>query len=162
MAALPFFLAMLLTASAAHKAMARDRLAGAAALLVGTGAQAGSLLLIAAGAVEGVAACCLLAPPLREAGALIAALLWGGYATLLWRRRGQSLDCGCDWVARERPVGSAQIARPLLLAALALVVAASPPAAFTLDAPFAAAALLALYLAAAELLAIPQPAWRKH
>jgi hypothetical protein len=64
-------------------------------------------------------------------------------------------------VAREKPVDWPLIARPALLALLALVVSTLPAAAFTLDAPFAAAGLLALYLGASELLAIPHPRWRK-
>jgi hypothetical protein len=39
-------------------------------------------------------------------------------------------------------------------------IALVPAAPFTLDAPFAAAGLLALYLGASELLAIPAPHWR--
>lgn len=162
MAALSLFLAMLLGASAVHKAVGRERLAVVAARLAGARAQAGLLLLIVAGVVEAVAALCLLIPPLRPAGAMVATLLWLVYAGALWRRRGQSLDCGCDWVARERPVGMAQIARPALLALLALLALVMPSFAFTFDAPFAAAGLLALYLAATELLAIPQPSWRNR
>jgi uncharacterized membrane protein HdeD (DUF308 family) len=47
-----------------------------------------------------------------------------------------------------------------VLSLLAGAVALLPPAPFTLDAPFAAAGLLALYLGASELLAIPSPHWR--
>lgn len=161
MAALPLFLGLLLAASAVHKAVDRDRMAAAAARLAGTGAGSGPLLLILSGAVEAIAALCIAMPTLRTAGALIAAVLWLAYAAALARRHGQSLDCGCDLVARERPVGLAHILRPAALALLALFVAGWPQPAFTLDAPFAAAGLLALYLAAAELFAIPQPSWRK-
>jgi uncharacterized membrane protein YphA (DoxX/SURF4 family) len=161
MAALTLFLALLLGASALHKALDHRRLAIAAARLAGVTGQAGPLLLIVASVAETMAALCLLVPPLRLAGAGIAVLLWLAYALLLLRRRGEALDCGCDLVARERPVGLSQIARPVLLLLLALVVALAPQGPFTLDTPFAAIGFLALWFGAAELLAIPQPIWRK-
>ncbi|KQN04682.1 hypothetical protein ASE85_06675 [Sphingobium sp. Leaf26] len=162
MAALPLFLALLLGGSALHKALDRRRLGGAAERLAGTPLSTGPLLLIAAGVAEGTAALCLLLAPLRLVGALVALLLWALYAMLLLRRRGQSLDCGCDLVARERPVGAGQIARPALLAGLAALTALLPPTPFTLDAPFAAAGFLALWLGAAEILVIPRPVWRNN
>ena len=162
MAALVLFLTLLLGTSALHKAVDRQRLGVAAARLAGAKPSTGPLLLIAAGVAEGTAALCLLIAPLRPAGALIALLVWALYAVLLLRRRGQSLDCGCDLVARERPVGRFQIARPGLLAGLAALVALLPEESFTLDAPFAAAGFLALWFGAAEILAIPQPVWRKN
>lgn len=160
MAALVLFCAALLAASALHKVLARERLAEAAARLVGVGAVPGQLLLVLAGSLEVVAAACLLAPPLRVIGALIAAAVWAAYALALARRRGQTLDCGCDLAARAKPVGSGQILRAAGLVLLAGIVALLPQAPFTLDAPFAAAGLLALYLGASELLAIPAPHWR--
>lgn len=162
MAALPLFLALLLSVSALHKAADRRRLATAAARLAGVSASAGPLLLIAAGVTEAVAALCLSIAPLRPAGAAMALLLWTLYALLLLRRRGEALDCGCDLIARERPVGWVQIARPALLAGLAALTVLIPQGPFTLDMPFAAAGFLALWFGAAELLAIPRPAWRKN
>jgi uncharacterized membrane protein YphA (DoxX/SURF4 family) len=162
MAALSLFLAMLLGVSALHKAIDRKRLGTAAARLMGATAPAGPLLLIAGGVAETTASLCLLIGPLRSVGAIIALLLWALYALLLLRRRGQSLDCGCDLVAREQPVGWVQIARPALLAGLAALVILLPQPPFTLDAPFAAAGFLALWFGAAELFAIPQPVWRKN
>lgn len=162
MAALPLFLTLLLGTSALHKAVDRQRLSGAAMRLAGTPASTGPLLLIAAGVAEGTAALCLLLAPLRPAGACIALLLWTLYTLLLLRRRGQSLDCGCDLVARERPIGWVQIARPALLASLAALATLLPPTPFTLDAPFAAAGFLALWFGAAEILAIPRPVWRNN
>ena len=102
----------------------------------------------------------LLVTSLRAPAALAAALLWAGYALALARRRGETLDCGCDLAARARPVTGWLIVRPAALAGLAILVSTLPAAAMTLDAPFAAAGLLALYLGASELLAIPRPAWR--
>ena len=154
------FLALLLAGSALHKGLAHERLAIAAARLAGTRQTSGPLLL-AAGGIEAVAAACLLIGPLQGTGALIAAALWLGYALALFRRRGETLDCGCDLVAREKPVTTAQVARPALLALAAGLVSTLPAAAFGIETPFAAAGLCALYLGISELLAIPQPAWRK-
>lgn len=158
MAALALFLALLLGLSAAHKLVARAELAPVAARLAGTSAALGPMLLAAAATIEALAALALLLPPLRSAGALGAALLWAGYALALWRRRGETLDCGCDLVRRARPVTMIAWARPLMLAALALALVPAPAASFTLETPFAALALLSLWLAAAELAALQS--WR--
>jgi hypothetical protein len=160
MAALTVFCALLLAASALHKANARERLATATARLAGTGALGGQLLLIVAGTAELTAAACLLIAPLHMAGALIAAVLWAVYGLALARRRGETLDCGCDLAARAKPVTWALVLRAAVLSLLAGAVALLPAAPFTLEAPFAAAGLLALYLAGTELLAIPSPHWR--
>ena len=154
------FLALLLAGSALHKAIARDRLAPVAAKLAGAHGQ-GLLLLIVAGTIELVAAMCLMIAPLHQTGAVLATVVWLAYAGALLRQRGKTLDCGCDLVAREKPVDWPLIARPAVLAVLALFVSTLPVAAFGIDTPFAAAGLLALYLAGSELLAIPHPRWRK-
>lgn len=160
MAALVLFCALLLAASALHKATACERLARATAKLAGTGALGGQMLLIAAGTVEIVAAACLVIPSLRMTGALIAAALWAGYALALARRRGETLDCGCYLATRAKPVTWALVLRSAGLALLAGGVAKLPYAMLTIDAPFAAAGLLALYIGASELLAIPAPQWK--
>lgn len=162
MNALSLFLALVLGGSALHKTLDRPRLATAAARLVGARSSHGLLLLVAAGGVEAIAALCLLLPALRPTGGLLAAGLWALYGFALARRRGETLDCGCDLVARERPVAAWQIVRAFALAALATLVSVLPETAFSLDAPFAAAAFLALYLAASELSAIPHPRWRSR
>jgi len=160
MAALILFCAALLAASALQKATARDRMAAATAKLAGTGALAGQLLLIVAGTIEVVAATCLLIEPLRLAGAVIAAALWAGYGLVLARHHGQTLDCGCDLAARAKPVTWALVLRSSALSLLVGSIALLPAGPFMLDAPFAAAGLLALYVGASELLAIPSPQWK--
>jgi hypothetical protein len=162
MAALYIFLAMLLGMSALQKGVDRQRLLSAAARLSGIPAPLGLLPLIVAGVAETIAALCLLIAPFRLVGAIIALVIWMIYAIALLRRYGQSLDCGCDLVARERVIGWSQIARPSVLAVLAGVTILAPQTSFTLDTPFAAAGILALWLGASELLAIPQPAWRNN
>lgn len=160
MAPVALFLALLLVGSAVHKAVAQDRLASVASRLTGLRAQ-GITVLILAGTLEAVAAVCLVLPDLRNAGSLLAAAVWSAYAGALLRHRGETLDCGCDLVVREKPVDWPVIARPAVLAAMAAFVSALPAAPIGIDAPFAAAGLLALYLAASELLAIPHARWRK-
>jgi uncharacterized membrane protein YphA (DoxX/SURF4 family) len=156
MAALTLFLAALLGISALHKLLARERLSAVAARLAGVAVPSGVLLLALAAALEALAALALTIAPLRSSAALAAAALWSGYGAALWRQRGKVLDCGCDLVAREKPVDGIAIARPLLLAALAVAVALAPASGWTLDAPFAALALLALWFAAGELHSIPK------
>ena len=160
MSALILFCALLLAASALHKVTARERLVAATARLAGAGALGGQLLLIVAGTAEIVAAACLLTAPLRVAGALIAAAVWAAYAIALARHNGETLDCGCDLAARSKPVTWALVLRSAALALLAGAIALSPDAPLSLDAPFAAAGLLALYLGVSELLAIPVPHWK--
>jgi hypothetical protein len=154
MAPLTLFLALLLGLSAGHKLVARDSLAPVAARLVGVATPLGPVLLFAAAGIEALSALALLAAPMPIGGTM-AALLWSAYALALWRRRARRFDCGCDFVRRERRVGTTAIARPVLLAGLALVQLAVPFT-WTPDAPFAALALLALWFAAAELSALPQ------
>lgn len=145
------FLALVLAGSAVHKALARERLSLSAARLVDGTPFIGTLALAFAGMMELMAALALMIAPLRMMGALLAMMIWGSYALALLRRRGETLDCGCDLFSREHPVGWFAVLRPVVLAAVALVAVNLPDAGWTVDTPFVAAALLALYLAAAEL-----------
>lgn len=153
--ALSLFLAALLAVSALHKLMARERLAGVAARLARSAPALGLPLLLGAAAIESLAALAVMVPQLHQGGALAAALLWLGYGAALASRHGQSLDCGCDLFAHERPVDRFAIARPFALALLAALLAVLPVSPFTPDAPFAALAFLALWFAAGELAALP-------
>ena len=159
MAELALFLALLLAVSAGHKIVAHQRLGEAAARLAGVPQSLGPVVSNAAAAVELAAALALLFPGTRPIGALIAAVLWSGYALLLARRIGSRLDCGCSLKRSEKPITALHPARAGLLAAFAVLVAFVPATPATLLTPFAAAALLALYFAADELIAIPRPAW---
>ena len=159
MAELALFLALLLAVSAGHKIVAHQRLGEAVARLAGLPQSLGPVVSNAAAAVEFAAALALLFPGTRPIGAGIAAAIWFAYALLLARRIGSRLDCGCSLKRSEKPITALHPARASLLAASAGLVAVLPPAASTLLTPFAAAALLALYFAADELLAIPRPAW---
>lgn len=159
MQAVLLFLALLLALSAAHKLAAPQRMGEAAARLAGAPSSLGPALAFAAAGIEGTAALALLLEPTRLGGAVAAAVLWSGYGVLLFIRRGQTLDCGCDLARRSKRVGWQAIVRPLLLAALALCAVLPPfDLAWRIDTPFAALALLALWFAAAELGAISIPA----
>lgn len=160
MSALPVFLALVLAIAAVHKLAKRDRLATATSRLTGLPLSSASLVSQAAAAVEGLAALALLFAETRTLGGTIAATLWLGYAILLSRRFGQSLDCGCSLGQREKPVSAALVARAFGLSGLALIAAFAPHEAFSVETPFAALGFLALYLALDELLALPRPAWR--
>lgn len=162
MRALALFLALVLALSAAHKAQSPDRLATATGRLAGVSGPMATVLMVLAGGIEAVAALCLVLPGGTMAGALIAAGLWAAYGFALWWRRGETLDCGCDLVARPHPVGLPQILRPLVLAAFALALGLIPlPSSDTLAIDVMAAfGALALYLATLELMAIPRPRWR--
>ena len=148
------FLALLLTVSAGHKLIDRERLAPVAARLASTPTLLGPTLLFAAAAAEALAALALCAGP-PFLGAALAASLWAIYTLALWHKRGETLDCGCDFIRRERPVGAWAIARPAMLAALAGIIMLLPRAAWSVETPFAACALLSLWLAASELSALP-------
>lgn len=160
MAALSLFLVLVLLSAAAHKVIARDRLALVTARLLGLPVPVASLALLLAAVLEGLAALAILIPATAPGGLIGAAILWMLYAAALLRRRGATLDCGCDFAAREKPVGTVTIARPALLAVLAAACAFAPPSGLTAEAPFAAAALLALWFAASELAALPAQAHR--
>jgi hypothetical protein len=160
MAALALFFALLLLGAAGQKAMQRDRLTHAVARLAGAKLPAAMLLLVIATVLEAVSALALLVPATRVGGAAGAALIWAIYAVALLRRRGAVLDCGCDFAAREKPVGAVTILRPALLGAAAIACALAPPTGWTAETPFAAAALITLWFAASELAALPAPQHR--
>ena len=160
MRAIALFLALVLALSAAHKVQSPDRLATATGRLAGVTGPLATVLMVLAGGIEAVAALCLALPGATSAGGVIAAGLWAAYGFALWRRRGETLDCGCDLVARPHPVGLPQVLRPLVLAGLALVMGALPASDSLPIDVLAAFGALALYLAALEILAIPHPRWR--
>jgi hypothetical protein len=153
---LALFLAAILLAAAAHKLVARDRLAAAAARLTGVAPALGQPLSFAAAAVEAGAGLALLVPAARPAGALVAALLWTAYAVLLLRahRAGRAFDCGCSFGARPKVATLFPAQRAAVLALLAIAVGLLPAAMPAVLDPFAALAFFALYLAAGELAAV--------
>jgi Methylamine utilisation protein MauE len=120
------FQAMLLAASAVHKAARwthsrnlMHQFAGVPGVLAGTSLGVATAVELAAGAQ-------LLVPAFRTTGAVLAALIWTLYVALIVRAIVQGrrdVDCGCSFGPTSRPLGSYQIARNLVLAALALFIA---------------------------------------
>lgn len=153
------FLALVLAAAAVHKLVARDRVAAAAAGLIGVPLRLGLPLSIAAATVEGLAAASILVPATRQAGALAATALWCLYATLLLAKTSRSagpFDCGCSFGPPRRGAGQRLAAvQPFLLAGLALVVAIRASQQLEIEPVFAALAFFGLYLAAGEFAALP-------
>lgn len=151
-----------LAAAAIHKLVQQQRLARATSKLLGIGLPVGGVLSLAAAATEALAAAAILSPAGRVAGATLAATLWLAYAAALAAARVRDVaqfDCGCSFGARARPIDALALARPLLLAALAILVATSPsePSDIGIFAAFAALAFFTLSLAAGELAALPSP-----
>jgi len=125
-AQMAMFQAMLLAASAVHKAVrwthsrnVMRQFAGVPAVFAGSSLGVATALELAAGAL-------LLVPAYRMTGAVLAALIWTLYVALIVRAVVQGrrdVDCGCSFGPTSRPLGSFQITRNLALAALAVFIA---------------------------------------
>jgi hypothetical protein len=159
LAQLAAFLAVLLIASAAHKASSWRRTWHVVQSFAGVPRPAASIALVGACFIELSAGLLLLLPGERRAGAALAAMILGLYLALVVRavveRRG-AVDCGCSFSAGARRLGAFEIARNAALLAAALLLCALAPA-IALPAAsqlLAACALLALYGAADQLSAL--------
>ena len=155
------FQAMLLAASAVHKAArwthSRNlmrQFAGVPRVLAASSLGAATTVELAAGAL-------LVVPAHRMTGAVLAALIWTLYVVLIVRAIVQGrrdVDCGCSFGPTSRPLGSFQIARNLVLAALAVFVAwvSAFPGAVALPGThiLGGLALLALYGALDQVMAL--------
>jgi hypothetical protein len=155
------FQAMLLAASALHKAArwthsrtVLRQFAGVPAVLAGASLGAATAAELAAGAL-------LMLPAWRTTGAVLAALIWVLYLALMVRAIAEGrrdVDCGCSFGPASRPLGWFQIGRNLVLAALAAFVAWE--SAFAATAPtqgtfvLGGLALLALYGALDQVMAL--------
>lgn len=157
MYALALLLALVLGSAAAHKLIARPRLARATGRLLRVNESLALPAMLAAAAVEAAAAIALLIPATQSLGALIALMLWLGYAVALHlahRRGDDSFDCGCNFGTSRKGIDRFTRLRPVGLGLLAMLVILYPGAPDVI-APFAALALFIMYLAAAELAALP-------
>jgi hypothetical protein len=154
MAEISLFLALVLVIAAGHKLLDRERLATSAAALTGAPQAMGATISLAAAAYEAATALCLIFPATRTVGTILAALVWLAYGAALWRRLGSTLDCGCNFAARAKPVDRFSVARALGLAALAATTLLTPAMPLTILSPFAALGFLALYLALGEIMSI--------
>jgi hypothetical protein len=159
LAQLAAFLAVLLVASAAHKASAMRRTRTVVQNFAGVPRPAAAGAALAACAIEGLAGLLLILPDHRRAGAALAAAILGLYLALIVRavaeRRG-ALDCGCSFGASSRRLGRFDIARNALLLASALLLLelADGVAPLAPSQLLAACALLAIYGAVDELTAL--------
>ena len=159
LAQLAAFLAVLLVASAAHKALAWRRTWMVVQDFGGVPRAAASAAGVAACALEGFAGLLLILPDHRRAGAALATMIFALYLALIARavaqRRG-AVDCGCSFGASSRRLGKFEIARngALLAAALLLFACADAIAPLAPSQLLAACALLALYGAVDQLAAL--------
>ena len=159
LAQLAAFLAVLLIASAAHKALAWRRTRTVVANFAGVPRRAATGAAVAACAFEGLAGLLLILPDHRGAGAALATAIFALYLALIVRavaqRRG-AVDCGCSFGAGSRRLGAFEIARngALLASALLLVAFAGAVAPLVSSQLLAACALLALYGAVDQLTAL--------
>jgi hypothetical protein len=146
------FLALLLAASAVHKALGFARARTAANEFAGVPPGAAAAAAAAAAFAETLAAVLLIAPAYRAAGAWLAAGVFGAYLALIARAilEQREVDCGCSFGGARRAPGAFEAARNGVLVMLAMLAALSsaggaPPVAASQA--LAACALLALYAA---------------
>jgi uncharacterized membrane protein YphA (DoxX/SURF4 family) len=146
------FEALLLIASALHKAVQWSPLRGVVREFAGVPSSLAPLVLAGVAGLEAVAGGLLWVPRLRTVGALLAAAVWTTYLALIGRailQGRRDADCGCSFGPAHSPLGSYQAARNALLIGLAIGVALDGlhPAEGSLQASqlLAACALLALY-----------------
>jgi hypothetical protein len=159
LAQLAVFLAVLLVASAAHKALTWQRTWTVVQNFAGVPRPAASGAAAAACAIEALAGLMLVLPDHRREGAALATAILGLYLALIARavaRRRGAVDCGCSFGASPRRLGRFEIARNavLLASALLLLAFADTAAPWVPSQLLAACALLALYGAVDQLTAL--------
>jgi hypothetical protein len=159
-AQLAAFLALLLLASAVHKAIRWPQTRRVVRDFARVPAAATSMTALAAALIEALGAALLFAPAHRLSGAVLAALLWAAYLALIVRAIVQGrrdVDCGCSFGRAQRALGAFQVLRNTVLVFLALLVAVSAAAGSVPVAAsqvWAACALLALYGALDQVMAL--------
>jgi uncharacterized membrane protein YphA (DoxX/SURF4 family) len=159
LAQLAAFLAALLIASAAHKALAWRRTRAVLENFGRVPSVAAPAAAIGVCALEALAGLLLLLPDASRAGAALASGIFAVYFALIARavaeRRG-AIDCGCSFGAGARRLGTFELARNALLlaCALLLLVCAHAIAPLAPSQILAACALLALYGAVDQLTAL--------
>lgn len=160
-AQLAIFQALLLAASAVHKAARWSHSITVVRHFAGVPRALAPPALCAVVVAELIAAALLVTPSYRTSGAVLAALLWSSYLALIIRaivERRRDVDCGCSFGPMTRPLGSFHIARNTVLAGFAVGLAAVsaqgegvPAQASQILAGFA---LLALYSAWDQVMAV--------
>jgi hypothetical protein len=146
------FQALLLLASGLHKLIRRDRTQAVVHEFAGVPRYLAPFAVVIVAVAEMLASLLLWTPSYRVVGGLLAALVWGGYLSLILRAIAQGrrdVDCGCTFGAGRRPLGVFQVVRNVMLAGTAMLVAAGSAASGTgaviASQILAAFALLALY-----------------
>jgi hypothetical protein len=124
-AQLAVFLALLLSASGAHKLLRWAPSRGVVRRFAQVPAALAAPVLIAVVAAEFASGLLLIVPGTRDLGGLLAATLLACYLLLIGAaivRNRRDVDCGCSFAAAGRPLGAFQVSRnAVLLAAAALV-----------------------------------------
>ena len=163
-AQLAAFVSVLLLMSALHKGLARAQSLRAVRELGRMPQPLAPWALGLATALELIAAVALFAPHYRVQGAWLAGCLWLSYAGLMVNAIAQGrrdIDCGCSFGAARHALGRYHVIRNALLAAGCAAVAVgsaaqgAPP--FEASDVLAAAALLALYAALDQVMALTAP-----
>ena len=153
------FLAVLLIASAIHKAFSWRRTRSVVEDFGGVPRRAASAAALAACAIEALAGALLILPDHRCAGAALASAILGFYLALIARAVALNhgvVDCGCSFGGGSRNLGRFEIVRNavLLTAALLVLTCADASATMAPSQLLAACALLALYGAIDQLMAL--------
>jgi len=146
------FLALLLAASAAHKAQNFARARTAAHEFAGVPRGLAAAAAAAMALAEAIAAALLIAPVHRAAGAWLATAIFGAYLALIARAivERREVDCGCSFGPPARSLGAFAAIRNGVLVVLALLAALSSAAGampVAASQGLAACALFALYIA---------------
>ncbi|MDP8985494.1 MAG: hypothetical protein M3N97_10720 [Pseudomonadota bacterium] len=160
-AQLALFQALLLAASAIHKAGRWPHSRDVMHRFGGVPRAAAGALLTATLAVELLTSAALLVPAYRATGAMLAALLWTLYLGLIARaivQRRRDVDCGCTFGASSASLGAFQLTRNTVLAGLAVGIASVSATRGSVPAQgsqvLGAIALLALYGALDQVMAL--------
>jgi hypothetical protein len=154
------FQALLLIASAAHKAVKWSYSEAAVRQFAGVPSALTAAALAGVIVSELVAGVLLVVPAYREAGAALGGLIWTAYLVLILRAIVQGrrdVACGCSF-GPGRPLGSFQVARNAVLLGLAVFVAMGSALMGGIriqgSQALAACALLALYAALDQVMAL--------
>ena len=157
------FLALLMASAGVHKLIHRSRAKRAIHEFVGVPLALAAPLAAAAALTEVIAAALLWMPDSRAIGGVMAAALSGAYLLLMLRSLSngkRDVDCGCSFGSAHHPLGAFDLARNTLLTLAAAGVALTAgDAAATIGAPqiLAGVALLALYAALDQVMALQPP-----
>lgn len=125
-AQLAVFQALLLCASAVHKAVKWPHSKSVMRQFAGVPRSMAASTLGAAMALELAAGVLLIVPGSRATGAMLAASIWTVYLGLIVRaivQHRRDVDCGCSFGSTLRPLGAFQVTRNAVLAGFAAFIA---------------------------------------